>query len=171
MLASSIFIEVIRTPTLPYSDPLDVFCRALKQAGHTRWLRWFACWCAWRAAALTGDSQCIPELRVAQRFARGRATEEELSKAHEAVTLAVNEAEEADEAAYQAICSVEYATSPGADEYVIRMAAVCLYCTQACGSVAGKELGYSVLDEEREREVIYRMMIRIIKKIEKGIHQ
>jgi hypothetical protein len=178
MLASSLLIEMIRSAELPYFNPLTVFSRALARAGQKRWMRWFACWCAWRALSLAGDPRCISALYVAQRFARGQATQEELLKAQRAAEQAQKSADmdgyekDRDEILYRTACAVADAAYPQNNDWFAFSAA-----TQAIEAIMAFEEIKICSNEEyqrmekREITAIHNMMIRITKKIEKGIHQ
>lgn len=81
---SAALSDVLADPGLAYRDVIGLFCAVLEREGLDRHLRWFACWCVWQVAEHAADARVVETLRVAQRYARGRASAEELAEAKDA---------------------------------------------------------------------------------------
>lgn len=95
------------------SNGLDDALWALRAVeGHDREIRLFAVWCARQAQHLMTDSRSIAALDVAERFANGRATSEELAAARDAAGAAAGAA--ARDAAWAAARDAARAAARGA---------------------------------------------------------
>ena len=87
-------------------DGLDEALSSLCQVqGHDRELRLYAVWCARQVQKLMADQRSINALNVAERFATGFATENELASAHVAAEAAASDAADATARATQWVTS------------------------------------------------------------------
>ena len=95
---------------------LDDALWALRDAGgHDRELRLFAVWCARRVQHLMTDQRSIDALAVAERYAKGQATDEQLAEAADAAEAAAAAARTAAEAAGAAADAAVWASSWAAE--------------------------------------------------------
>jgi hypothetical protein len=83
-------IDILKHETIPPADKLWVVCR--EELIDARMLRLFAIWCARQVQHLMTDERSIAALDVAERFANGEATQEELKAARDAAREATREA-------------------------------------------------------------------------------
>jgi hypothetical protein len=79
-------------------------------------IRLYAVWCAWRVWHLMNDPRSVAALNVAERYARGEASDEELSAAAWAAEEAMWEAATAEEAAAWAASTAAWAAAAAAEE-------------------------------------------------------
>ena len=61
--------------------------------GHDKEMRLYAVWCARQVQHLIHDERCIDALDVAERYAHGNATQQELNAARDAASAAASAAE------------------------------------------------------------------------------
>ena len=115
----------------------DALWCLLAVAGQKREMQLYAVWCARRIQNLMGDPRSIAALNVAERYARGRATDEELR-------AAAAEAAEAARAAMEA-AAVAWAVADAAT----RAAAVASAATRAAAAGAGADERTAQADELR----------------------
>ena len=80
-------IDILKDDRIPFTDRLWVVCRA--ELISERVLRLFAVWCARQVQHLMKDPRSIAALDVAQRFAMGEASKDELYAAWYAARAAV----------------------------------------------------------------------------------
>ena len=79
-------LAILKNDTIPFHDRLWVVCRS--EVLSDRVMRLFAVWCARQVQHLMTDKRSFDALDVAERFADGLATSEELSAAAEAAWAA-----------------------------------------------------------------------------------
>ena len=99
--------EPLSLATILESNGLDdaIWClRAVK--GHEKEMRLYAVWCARQARHLITDPRSLAALDVAERYANGQATEEELRAAYAAASAAAYDAASA--AASAAACAAAW---------------------------------------------------------------
>lgn len=75
-------LDILDHPKIPMQDKLWVVCR--EELLSPKLLRLFAVWCARQVQHLMKDQRSIDALDVAERFANGLATKEELDAAGDA---------------------------------------------------------------------------------------
>ena len=97
------------------SNGLDDAMWALRAVeGYDREIRLYAVWCARRVEHLLTDQRSRDTLEVAERFARGRATREELAAACDTAAAAARDAAWAAAAARDAACDAAAAARDAA---------------------------------------------------------
>ena len=79
---SGTVIDVLKHDSIPPEDKLWVVCR--EELIDAKTLRLFAVWCARQVEHLMTDERSKKAIDVAERFALGKATEEELAAARDA---------------------------------------------------------------------------------------
>lgn len=79
--------DILRDESIPAEDRLLIVCRG--ELIDAKKLRLFAVWCARRVEHLMTDERSKAALVVAEKFAHGEATEEELAAAREAAQEAL----------------------------------------------------------------------------------
>jgi hypothetical protein len=77
--------ELWTHPELPHEWRIWIFCR--ESVASERNQRLFAVWCARQVQHMLPDPRSIAAIDVAERFANGQATSEELASAREAANL------------------------------------------------------------------------------------
>jgi hypothetical protein len=109
-------LDILRHPTIPPRDKFWVVCR--EDLIDAKTLRLFAVWCARQAQHLMTDPHSIAAIDVAEKFANGEATEEELAAArHDARAVlwpAPNFSVEATSAASAAVGTTQTIAADGA---------------------------------------------------------
>lgn len=94
--------------------------------GHDREIRLFAVWCARQAQHLMSDPRSRAALDVAERYARGRATDAELAAAYAAARAA--------DASADAAAAAAYAATTTTDVYVYAAAACAVDAVSAAAA-------------------------------------
>ena len=79
-------IDILQHQTIPAHDKLWVVCR--EELIDAKTLRLFAVWCAKQFEHLTTDERCRQALAVAEQYALGNATKEQLDAAKTATEAA-----------------------------------------------------------------------------------
>jgi len=85
-----------------FDQALQSLCQV---EGHDKEIRLYAVWCARQVQKLMADQRSINALNVAERFATGFATENELASAHVAAEAAASDAADATARATQWVTS------------------------------------------------------------------
>lgn len=83
-------IDILKHDTIPHDDKLWVVCR--ESVIDKKTLRLFAVWCARQVEHLMTDERSKDALNLAERFAHGEATDEELSAARSSSFAAASSA-------------------------------------------------------------------------------
>lgn len=91
-------IDILEHETIPPQDKLWVVCR--EEVISAKTLRLFAVWCARQVQHLMTDERSINAIDVAERYANGQATDEELAAASDAAWAASDAAWDASDAAW-----------------------------------------------------------------------
>jgi hypothetical protein len=136
-----------------FEQLLAMFTSEMDRDGHKRWLRWFACWCAWQVVHITSKSH-VHAIYTAQRYARGMSNEKHLYIANTKAKAAIKTFRSSDAASYAAKAAL--ATTCLADADAAGMAALCAAWTT--------ETSAELIAIERR---IQQMMLRIVRRIER----
>jgi len=97
--------------------------------GRDKEIRLYAVWCARKVQHLMKDPRSLAALDVAERFANGEATEEELAKAWYAAWAAANAA------SWAAVCDSSWASAGATKSAAAWAAALAAVCDEAWAAV------------------------------------
>lgn len=149
-------LDILNVEACPAEDRLWVVC-------HDGWiydrtLRLFAVWCARQVEHLMTDERSKTALNVAERYANGQATDEELAAARAAARAAANAAWAAENAAWAAENAARAAENAAWDtaDYAARAAAMeaAMAAARAAADYAARAAAdYAAWDAARAAQV------------------